>query len=187
MKIDVTQAPVGLPISWESLKRRLVLNDPEEEQVVMELAGEATAHAEHLLQSSLCYRTLTATYYDHNDAVHHNYHFDGFEELPLRRGPVDVVISVKDKNDVDVSYEQIAKGYYEAIRLRQRVVHYPVTVVYTAGYDELSNIPADILGAIRTDTTTRYLFREEYQLGKYDRINSLDEFYRARSRGVPIA
>lgn len=188
MNTVVTTPPTGLPVSWDSLKRRIVIDDPQEEAVVMEFAAEATAHAEKMMQCSLMTQRLTATFYDHHDAISHNHHFQYHAELPLRRGPIQSITSVKDRNGDNVTYTQMAKGHYDAIRLTQSHIHYPITVVYVAGFgDDPTDIPADILGAIRTDTTTRYAMREEYQPGTFQRVTNLDEFYRSRGRGVPLA
>ena len=171
-----TQAqPGAATITWPAMKAHLRLDVDDEREYVTQLVAQATAHAEALLQQALMPRMVTAT-------------FDAGESIELPRGPVLEVQNVTDSEGVEVSYAVRRRGHTVTVDLDDGLpVSYPVEVVYSAGYSGSAAVPPDIIGAIRIHAATLYSWREDASPVAASKVHHLDDWYRYRSRGTPVA
>ena len=158
-----------------------------EQNYVLSLLAAATEYAEESLFASLITRTITAVYY-------------GAEPLDLPRGPVQGVTSVVDENDNAIAgYSLIRVGRNDRIEvpryyrywLRDWDTTVPIatlTAVYQAGFgDAVSNVPADILQAVRAHVGLMYERREAAgDRTLTDVPHSLAAFYARKSRQVGV-
>ena len=167
--------PAAQALSWPAMKAHLRLDVDDEREYVLSLLAQATAHAEALLQVALMPRMVTATY-------------DAGEAIELPRGPVLEVQSVTDSEGTEVTYAVRRRGSRTTVDLDDGLpVSYPVEVAYSAGYSGSAAIPADIIGAIRIHAATLYSWREDASPVSASKVHHLDDWYRYRSRGAPVA
>lgn len=174
MNWTVTTKPTTLPIEWRSYKAFLRLDDDSYRQTVLDIAAGCVAEAEQKMVCSLMARTITAQYWP-RDLLH------------LPRGPVATVTSVTDKNNATLTYERYTIGNSDRIKLLTANFEWPITVVYVAGVASAADIDADIIQALKISVNTLYYNREAIVAGNVSRPYDLDCFYRARSRGIPVA
>jgi uncharacterized phiE125 gp8 family phage protein len=174
MQWDITVKPTATPVTWASMRARLNLDDAGQRETVTEMVDEATAYAEERMQCSLMRQTITAKFWE-------------CEPVHLPRGPVASVTSVVDGDGNALTYTQSKVGNSDRLALTSNPTAYPVTVTYTAGAASADDVPADIRGVIREHAATKYLHRETVSATSLTPLYNIDEFYRRRGRGVPVA
>jgi uncharacterized phiE125 gp8 family phage protein len=166
-----------------------------EQNYVNSLVAAATEYAEEALYASLVTRTITATFF-----------LDDGPSLTLPRGPVQSITSVTDQDGAHPGYTLERYGRYDQIicpswRLPMPYMaiwdNYPViqqlprrslAVVYQAGFgDAATNVPADIMQAIRVHVGLMYEQRQSATDRTITAVpHSLEAFYRLKSRQVPV-
>jgi hypothetical protein len=165
-------------LDYKSTAAWLRLDNDDDAQIVSDLIDACTSYAEKRLGTSLMTRMITAVYYD-SDALY------------LPHGPIGYIASVTDANGVPVTGWQL-KGWGKAdyLDLMGSAPFRPITVVYSAGYGGISDVPAEIRLAIRQHVSTCYTVRESISIGKSnigDAVpHSLEAFYSANSRETGI-
>lgn len=175
MKWTATQ-PAGAVLALSDVTAHLRITDTQgQDTYLTALIVAATAHAEQAMQCSLLTRTITATFYSG-------------ENLYLPRGPVQAITSVAvDGGPVDPSaYSTEQYGNSTILRINNGYIQpysapSVLTVVYTTGYgDNPSDVPADILAAIKCHVGLLYENREVAQDRTVSPVPFLEDFYKLR-------
>lgn len=139
-----------------------------EQSLVMDYLAAATEYAETMMGTSLCSRTITAT-------------FNPGEPLILPRGPVTTITSVTDSG-TPVTWTASMIGHLTIV-LPDQLRGGAISVVYQAGYGTASDVPADIRAAIRMHVGTLYEQRESTTDKPLTEVpNSLAAFYNLKRR-----
>jgi uncharacterized phiE125 gp8 family phage protein len=158
----ITTPPAIMPVTAQEVADQTRLDDLTlEANWVTRAIADATDYAENETQQSLITRTITAVYYpDNSRALVAANPFPVYFPLELFRGPVQLIISVKNGAGNDVSYQRRTVGNKEVVQLIGSVIG-PVTVVYVAGYgDAAASVPAAIRGGIIAHVAHKYRYRE---------------------------
>lgn len=181
--------------NWASLKRRLKVDDTMREEV-LELAAECVAHAEQKMECSLIQREITAQYWldDLLNTQDCPYYIPvwGYQ-FALPRGPVigdeytDGILSVTDANGHALTHKLYTVGNSDRVYVQSMTTAFPITVVYQAGYGTADKVPADILRVIKVHILTTFDLRGEFSTLSLTPVQSVDQFYEQRGRGIPIA
>ncbi len=141
------------------------------------LIAAATAHAEQVMECSLLTRTITAIFYS-GDILH------------LPRGPVQQInsVSIDGTPQMSASYTLEAQGNVDILRYANGRIcplaaPATLTVEYDAGYgDDPSDVPADIIHAIKAHIGLLFENREVAAQGAVTAVPFLDAFYRLHAR-----
>jgi uncharacterized phiE125 gp8 family phage protein len=178
-----TQTQPGTPLlSLADVTAHLRIADTQGQDDYLDwLVTAATSYAENVMGCSLITRTITATFYSN-------------ENLILPRGPVQSITSVSvNGSPVDVSaYSIEQKGTTTLLRYNNGTIQpmaAPATlvVIYAAGYgDAPTDVPADILAAIKCYVGLLYENREVAQDRTITPVPFLDDFFRLRALEVGI-
>jgi uncharacterized phiE125 gp8 family phage protein len=168
MRWEVT-TPQTRPISFDTVKTHLRLNDESEKSYVETVIDDAVNYAESEIQGSLGAQTITATYYEEDVAR-------SGDKLWLPRGPVNSVTSVTANGVLQSTdnYELKRVGNWDYLDFSAGA-NDPVVVVYTAGY---STIPAALRRALLLHIGTLYENRESMTRPiSYELENGLKRVY----------
>ena len=162
----------------------------DETAYLTDLQNAAVEFAENALGSSLLTRTITAVYFGQNAPSNFGYQFlspdAATPKLRLPRGPIVSITSVNDAKGSIATWQLQGEGTQDLLQILTGYVT-PVTIVYQAGYGSTAaSIPADIRQALRMHIGTMYENRESVGKDMAGVPHSLADFYRLRSRNLPV-
>lgn len=169
--------PTVYPVAYDEVtKAHLRLTSDDSRDLVNELIAACTEYAENATSSSLITRAVTAV-------------FEQGDALYLPRGPIVSITSVTDDAGTVLTDYDLSHWGNATLLVPETSFVFPLTVVYQAGYGSTgANVPAIFRMAIRAHVAT--LFETTMSVSDKQLFtvpNSLEAFYRQKSREVPIA
>ena len=202
MKYTITTPPTDVIWQYATIAVHIRVDDTTDRVYINSLQDAATDYAQDALSMSLLTQTITAVYYVNDVQPSNRYPWPSIGQygqnypqqayqfgsvLSLPRGPVQSIASVVDaKGTVITAYTLERQGYEDLIRITAAVT-YPLTVVYTAGYDTADLIPPAIKHAILVHIGTLYENRESVaENGREVVPHSLDAFYARKAHKTSV-
>ncbi len=185
MQWSITTPAATYPVTAQQVADQTRLDDLTAESAwVAEAIADATAYAETETQLSFITRTITAQFWPEKSGILPEANpFPAYSCLPLFRGPLQSVTSVKDLLGNAVSYQTRTVGNLDFVQLNGSTIG-PVQIVYVAGFgDTAAAVPADIRRGILAHVAHLYIHRE----ADADSVPSgLDRIYGRYSAGGAI-
>jgi len=174
----VSTDPTDDVVTWSKAKAHLRLDDDTNQSYVEDLIAAAVDAAQDAMVTILPACTITANFYNN-------------EPIILPRTPLISITSVTDADgntytEDDEDFAVVHVGH-QCQLVFDTVAAYPITVVYRAGYPDVTKIKANIRLAILQHVATLYENRESIS----DKVKvpvpqTLSEFYAKNRRAVGV-